>query len=590
MPDLMDIKDFISQIAQGITFAIDIDTQVVDRQLRRVAGTVYKPIPENGGVVKNVMEMGEYAVNITQRSSKACQNCNYRDTCRELGYIHCPIVYDGKIVGVMGLICYEEWQLEKIKDDKRRLLNFMQSMCELIRLKLREEEIREKEQEIYKSLDSQNQVLNQVLNHISDGYIILDTNNEIRNINKKAAKIIRADGKNVLGKGILQYIQDTAFSDMLLNEKVNTYEKIRIHDKSYGMLLYKISDKQNDLAKILNFKTIDNIGNRVAEEAYTDQQISFDNILGESIQMRQLKEIAAKAAKTMPNILLNGETGTGKEMFARAIHNASDRSDKPFVPVNCSAIPLELFESELFGYEEGAFTGAKRGGKVGKFELANTGTIFLDEIGDLPFHLQAKLLRVLQERKLERVGGTKRVSLDIRIISATNRDLVQMIKEGKFREDLYYRLNIFGINLPPLRERREDIPMLVRYFINKYCSFFDVDIHGIDDETMGYLCGYSWKGNIRELENVIQYMISMSTDSQDGIITIKALPRQLMEKSGAAFPGSVSRGGKGLKDMEILQIQKALEKYGETTKGKRLAAAELGISLSTLYRKLNQKE
>lgn len=270
MPELMDIKDFISRIAQGITFAIDIDTQVIDKNLRRVAGTVYKPIPQNGGVVKNVIDVGEYTINILPRGSDACCKCNYRDTCKELGYIHCPIEYNGEIVGVMGLICYEKWQLEKIQDDKRQLLNFMQSMCELIRLKLKEEEVREKEQELYKSLNSQNKVLNQILNHISDGYIILNMNNEIQNINKKAMRILKADPREVVGKEIWEFIQDSMFADMIANERVNTYEKIKIGDKSYGMILYKIIDKENDIAKILNFKTIDNIGTRVDEEAYMD--------------------------------------------------------------------------------------------------------------------------------------------------------------------------------------------------------------------------------------------------------------------------------------------------------------------------------
>ncbi len=229
---------------------------------------------------------------------------------------------------------------------------------------------------------------------------------------------------------------------MILDESVNVYEKIRIGEGSYGALFYKVADGREDLAKILNFKTIENIGSRIAGEAFRENQITFDHILGRSDRMKRLREIAQKVAKTMPNILLTGETGTGKEMFARAIHNASDRCGNPFITVNCAAIPMELLESELFGYDEGAFTGAKKGGKIGKFELANTGTIFLDEIGDMPFHLQAKLLRVLQERRLERVGGNRQIPLNIRIISATNRNLDQMVEEGKFREDLYYRLNI----------------------------------------------------------------------------------------------------------------------------------------------------
>ncbi|MCI9162693.1 MAG: sigma 54-interacting transcriptional regulator [Lachnospiraceae bacterium] len=590
MPDLMDIRDFIQKIAQGITLAIGIDTQVIDFKLQRVAGTVYKPIPQNGGVVKRVIETGEYAISTTvDRTSPACLSCNQRSNCKEMGYLHCPIVYGNRIIGVMGLICYEPEHIEKIKDERRGLLNFIQSMCELIGLKLKEEEVRKKEQEIYRKLDSQNQVLNQVLEQISDGYVLLDADNIIRNVNKKALNIFKTDSGAILGKNILELIPDPIFHKMIETESVNVYEKIKIGEESYGALFYKVAERREDLVKILNFKTIINIGSRIAGEAFRENQITFGNILGNSPRMRHLKEIAQKVARTMPNILLTGETGTGKEMFARAIHNASDRRGNPFITINCAAIPMELLESELFGYEEGAFTGAKKGGKIGKFELADTGTLFLDEIGEMPFHLQAKLLRVLQERRLERVGGNKQIRLNIRIISATNRDLERMVEEGKFREDLYYRLNIFEIHLPPLRERPEDIPLLVHYFIEKYRSFFEVDVSGIDPEAMEHLCRYQWKGNIRELENVVQYMISMSSDSMSGIIGKGALPAQVMEGRNFDSAGKEEEDiPMGFKEREALQMKKLLAQYGNTTEGKRQVARQMGISLATLYRRIRK--
>lgn len=590
MLDLMEIKEFIQRIAQGITFAIGIDTQVIDKNLQRVAGTVYKPIPQSGGVVKQVIETGEYVIStMVDRSSPACLKCNQRQSCREMGYIHCPIVYNNEIVGVMGLICYEQEHIGKVKDERRGLLNFMQSMCELIELKLKEEDVRRKEQMIYKKLDNQNQVLNQVLEQISDGYVLLGADNIICNINKKALNLFRMEPGAIVGRNILDLIADPVFHTMIQEESVNVYEKIKIGDESYGALFYKIADGHGDLAKILNFKTIMNVGSRVAGEAYRENQITFDNILGESRQMKKLRETARKVARTMPNILLTGATGTGKEMFARAIHNASDRSGAPFITVNCAAIPMELLESELFGYEEGAFTGAKKGGKIGKFELANTGTIFLDEIGDMPFHLQAKLLRVLQERRLERLGGNKLINLNIRIISATNQNLEKMVGEGKFREDLYYRLNIFEIHLPPLRERPEDIPLLVCYFLNKYRSFFEVNVEKVSEEAMSYLCRYHWKGNIRELENVVQYMISMSADNLSGVIGINALPSQILEGKMLSAPEAKTKGdGSDLKAMEQLRIQEAVVKYGYSTEGKKRAAKELGISLATLYRRLSK--
>ena len=491
----------------------------------------------------------------------------------------------------MGLICYEKEHIEKIKDERRGLLNFIQSMCELIALKLKEEEVRQKEQQIYRKLDSQNQVLNQVLEQISDGYVLLDADNMIRNINRKALNIFKMDYESILEKNILNLIPDPVFHRMIEDESVNVYEKIKIGEESYGTLFYKVAEGREDLVKILNFKTIVNIGRRIAGEAFRENQITFSHILGNSPRMRHLKEIAQKVARTMPNILLTGETGTGKEMFARAIHNASDRCGNPFITVNCAAIPMELLESELFGYEEGAFTGAKKGGKIGKFELADTGTIFLDEIGEMPFHLQAKLLRVLQERKLERVGGNKQVSLNIRIISATNRNLEKMVEEGKFREDLYYRLNIFEIHLPPLRERPEDIPLLVHYFIEKYRSFFEVNVSGIDPEAMEYLCRYQWKGNIRELENVVQYMISMNSDSVSGIMGVSALPAQVMEDRVFHAEENVQEEREmDFKLREMIHMKELLGQYGNTTEGKKQVARQMGISLATLYRRINKMQ
>jgi len=497
-------------------------------------------------------------------------------------------VYDDQILGVVGLICYEQEHINKINDERRELLNFVQSMCELIALKLKEEEIHRKEQMIYQQLDSQNQLLNQIIEQISDGYVLLDADNTVCNVNKKALKIFMMNHDQMIKKNILDLIPDPAFHSMILDECVDMYEKIKIGSKSYGTIFYKVTNEEAGLSKILNFKTIDNIGNKIAGEAFKDNQVTIDHILGKSESMRRLKSIAVKVAKTMPNILLTGETGTGKELFARAIHHASDRADHPFIAVNCAAIPMELLESELFGYDSGAFTGAKKGGRIGKFELADNGTIFLDEIGDMPFHLQAKLLRVLQERKLERIGGNKQIPLNIRIISATNQNLDKMVEERKFREDLYYRLNIFEIHLPPLRERPEDIPLLAHAFIKKYRSFFRVHVEGINQETMEYLCNYSWKGNIRELENVIQYMISMSVDNMSGIIEINALPKSIIANEAEIIQTDKRKGNSSLSEIEQKRIREALEKYGMTTEGKKRAAKELGISLATLYRRISK--
>jgi transcriptional regulator with PAS, ATPase and Fis domain len=237
----------------------------------------------------------------------------------------------------------------------------------------------------------------------------------------------------------------------------------------------------------------------------------LNNILGNDDKIKKLIEKIKVVANNVSNILLLGESGTGKELFARAIHATSNRKNNPFIAVNCAAIPEMLLESELFGYEDGSFTGAKKGGKIGKFLLADGGTLFLDEIGDMPLYLQAKLLRVLDDKKVDRVGSTKLVDVDVHIISATNKSLEEMVEKKEFRQDLFYRLNVIPLFVPPLRERKDDILLLSDYFINKYNKRLSKDILGLSKDVQVVLLKYSWPGNVRELENYIEYMVSFET-------------------------------------------------------------------------------
>jgi len=249
-------------------------------------------------------------------------------------------------------------------------------------------------------------------------------------------------------------------------------------------------------------------------------------LVGESASMRAVHEMVARVADSPSTVLITGESGTGKELIAKSLHRNSSRHDKPLIKVNCAAIPKDLVESELFGYERGAFTGAV-GSKPGRFELADTGTLFLDEIGEVPVEMQVKLLRALQESEFERVGGIKTLRVDVRLVAATNRDLKQLISEGKFREDLYYRLAVVPIALPPLRERREDIPLLVEHFIEKYDQRLGKHVEGIEPEALGVLMDYAWPGNIRELENLMERSVLFADGPQ---IQASALPDSLRER------------------------------------------------------------
>ena len=298
------------------------------------------------------------------------------------------------------------------------------------------------------------------------------------------------------------------------------------------------------------------------------EDLHVEGIVGRSREILEVLDIVHRVAPTNATVLLRGESGVGKEVFARAIHFLSPRAGKPFIAVNCGAIPENLLEAELFGYEKGAFTGAYTTRK-GKFELANGGTLFLDEIAELPLHLQVKLLRVLQEKEIERLGGTKPIKVDVRIIAATNRDLESMVKEGKFREDLYYRLNVVPIFIPPLRERKEDIPVLVQHFLERFKKEYNKEVK-LSHEVLDAFMEYEWRGNVRELQNVLERMVILDTD---GVLTREDLPPELRKEPKRPTNKGAHTDGKteSIWDVERRLIEEALEKSGYVIK----KAAEL---------------
>ncbi len=314
-----------------------------------------------------------------------------------------------------------------------------------------------------------------------------------------------------------------------------------------------------------------------------ETRYDFKNIIGSSGKMKDLFKIMETAIGTSVTVLIQGESGTGKELVAKAIHYNGPRKEGPFVVVNCAAIPETLLESELFGYERGAFTGALER-KIGKFEQADRGTIFLDEIAEMTPMTQAKLLRVLESKELERLGGQEVIKVDVRIISATNKELIKEVKEGNFREDLYYRLMVFPIMLPPLRERKEDIPMLISHFMNIYAKNAGKEIKNISNEAMAYLMKYSWPGNVRELENVVERAIVMC---EGDTINLSHLPVGLEALAGSSMPQLIGGGMQtskivSLENLEAEALKKALDIAGHNISK---AAKELGIGRATFYRK-----
>jgi transcriptional regulator with PAS, ATPase and Fis domain len=340
---------------------------------------------------------------------------------------------------------------------------------------------------------------------------------------------------------------------------------------------------QGVILQLSNLKNLSRIVHRLTE---IRPQFTFETMIGSSQKSLEIKDLARLAARTNANIIIEGESGTGKEVLAQVIHNASPRSGEPFIVINCSAIPSELMESILFGHEKGAFTGAIHT-HTGKFELADRGTVFLDEIAEMPLNMQAKLLRVLEEDKIERVGGKKSININTRVIAATNKDLEKEIKENRFREDLFYRLNVFRFKLPPLRERKQDIYELVPVFVQQISPLLNKRVEKISDEYYARLMNYDWPGNIRELRNAVQYSIATLDDS----VLLRSHLTSFFPVSSAQIgvkrekPLSIGIDASvfNLSDLEKITIQKSLLQ----TKGNKLKAAKLlGISRATFHRKL----
>ena len=308
---------------------------------------------------------------------------------------------------------------------------------------------------------------------------------------------------------------------------------------------------------------------------------NFDEIVGRSPTLLQTLELVRRVAPTDASVLICGETGTGKELVARAIQSNSSRKDRPLIKVNCAALPTGLVESELFGHERGAFSGAitKR---IGRFELANGGTLFLDEVGEVPMEVQPKLLRVLQEQEFERVGGSASIRVDVRVIAATNRDLQKAVRDGKFREDLFYRLNVFPINLPPLRERREDIPLLTQFLIDKFVSRVGKQVRDVSPPTMAQFMAYSWPGNVREMENVLERAVILGAGDNVEVDLGSAAP-PVEQRLGPASPKP-----KSLEDVERRHIQAVLEQTAWVIDGPRGAASILNLHPNTLRSRLKK--
>lgn len=440
---------------------------------------------------------------------------------------------------------------------------------------------------------------------------VIDENERVRTWTEGAEKIFSVNHQDIIGQPItdffdhkkLEILQSLHEGKSIVSQhhqpRSDLFVLINSNPVYFNGQIIGAVVSETDITNqvVLNEKlfNMSNEVHRLEQEVakYKDASDPFNSIKGKSDALQRTVHLARKVCSVKSTVLILGESGVGKEVFAKAIHEVSEEPNAPFISINCGAIPASLFESELFGYERGAFSGADNKGKKGKIELAKGGTLFLDEVGEMPLEMQVKLLRVLQERKYYRVGGEKEIDIDFRIIAATNRDLQELMKEGKFREDLYYRLNVVSLHIPPLRERKEDIIELTHYFLNDFSLSYQRPIHEFPPEVIHELLRYDWPGNIRELRNVVERLIVFTTD---GVIKRDYLP---FSTNGISFENTpkIASNVRKESDVTILPLReemdqhekKVIEKALKILDGNKLECAkQLGITRATLYNRLKR--
>lgn len=579
--EISKIYDTLVRVSNAIVSVINVDITIVDKNLNRIAGTG-KYLDSIGEKLKKnclfdySLKKGESFIIEDPRHHEACINCENREKCKEQAQVCCPIMVDGNVEGVIGLIAFNDDQKNIIQKNKKNLLEFLNRMADLISSKIQENRKNEETILMAKELEI-------LLNSMDTGVISTDDKGKIKRCNSIAKEMFDIKEKDYIHK----IIKNIHISNL-------KKKKCQIHNKEFKYInnakeyraFYNVKPiiiEVDIIGFIFTFNKMKEMLKVVNDLSSTNMTTTFDDIIGNSMEIDMVKGYAKKISRGDSTVLIQGESGTGKELFARSIHNLSNRRDKPFIALNCTAIPENLIESELFGYSEGAFTGAKKGGKLGKFELAHKGTIFLDEIGDMPLNLQTKLLRVLQEKAIERVGGNNIINVDVRVITATNKILEDKVNDTEFREDLYYRLNVIPINLPPLRNRIDDIEILSYDFLKKFNYKLNRNITYIDRSVIDLFKGYNWPGNVRELENVVEYAVNMCNLD---IIKLKNLPRRLRESN--VDKCNTINSIVPLKDLEKAEIKKSLIKFGRDSNGINQASNDLGISRATMYRKIKK--
>ena len=579
---LMQIQPTIQRFARMLASVLQLEVEIVDENLCRVAGTgaygkfLGRQLSGNSRLLRHVLETKTEKVVTQSRFDPLCEGCDSKENCREKAFLGTPVILQDRCVGVIRLIAVTHEQQEHISDNLREFSDYVRHISTIFVSKLLEDQ---------GPGDNISKIFATMIDNMDQGVLVVDDESRVQFVNQTALKTLGVVQNNIIGKPIR--FRPLTFESNFTHGHMQHI--VSWDDKSELIIgqLHNIQGRQLFLMAFHQSHTSFSVAN-APDEPHIEQ------LVGECRVRRQLKRLISRIAPSPSSVMVVGESGTGKEVVARAIHKLSGRRNKPFIAINCAAIPEQLLESELFGYVKGAFTGASANGKTGLIQAANTGTLFLDEIGDMPLMLQAKLLRAIEAREILPIGASSPIQVDIRIISATNQNLAQFIAEGKFREDLFYRLNVIPITLPPLRERQEDIELLVHYFLHLHTRRLGSVYPGIAPDVVEILRKHRWPGNLRELSNLMEYLVNVVPSGE--VIDSTLLPPNLLN-NGTTEQSDVTEvseahlslddaGGTALEEMEKQMIREALSRHNS----KKQVADELGIGIATLYRKIKKYE
>jgi transcriptional regulator with PAS, ATPase and Fis domain len=563
----------------AVAAVTNVEVTIVDENLVRIAGTgsyvddLDDILPENT-ISDQVIKTGKIFVLERPREDPRCDACTYKSKCKELAEISFPVLLDDQPVANMALIAFTEQQRRLLLDNREIYIEFLSKMANLMANTLESSRKAHHVSQLKQQLET-------MINRVDQGIVYVGMDGEVLFFNRIAKDYL---GDNLrVGQDVKEVFLEVQWP---IDEPVE-HQIITRSSDAFSIGAKTIADA-GALFEIQKISTIQEREHEIRRRMSSKPHIAvarFIDMVGNHQEFLSAVEIARKYSQVDATVLITAETGTGKELFAQSVHNMSPRRRAPFVAINCAALPESLLESELFGYVGGAFTGAKRSGKVGLFEQAHGGTIFLDEIAEMPFRLQSSLLRVLQHKEVMRIGDDKLIPVEVRIITATNKDLRELVERGEFREDLYYRLDILRLNLPPLRKRKEDIPLLVQHLAIQACRMFSKKPVAFTQDATKRLLGHHWPGNIRELQNVVQRAVLLT----DEPIVEAELLDEIMGFRGEEQVGSRQQFELDLtgnfQDVQRQLIKQLIELYDDEDEALRI----LGLSRTTMWRRLSSK-